>query len=58
MADKKTKIDIKQASYDLADEIEKECGGWENLPEDEKLKKCIISDIIKREHIKKKQKKK
>ena len=52
MADKQIKVDIKQAFYDLATEIEKECGDWERLPEtdeDRALKNRIINAIKKLE---------
>ena len=49
MADKQIKVDIKQAFYDLADELEKECGDWERLPEtdnDKALKERILATVI------------
>ena len=49
MADKQIKVDIKQAFYDLADELEKECGDWESLPEtdnDKALKDRILATVI------------
>lgn len=49
MADKQIKVDIKQVFYDLADELEKECGDWERLPEtdnDKALKERILATVI------------
>ena len=49
MANKQIKVDIKQAFYDLADELEKECGDWERLPEtdnDKALKERILATVI------------
>ena len=49
MANKQIKVDIKQAFYDLADELEKECGDWESLPEtdnDKALKERILATVI------------
>ena len=55
MVSKKNKVDIKQLFYDLADELEKECGDWESLPEtdnDKALKERILATVI--EHMKNK----
>lgn len=55
MADRQIKVNIRQAFYDLADELEKECGDWESLPEtdnDKALKERILATVI--EHMKNK----
>ena len=49
MADKQIKVNIKQAFYDLAAELEKECGDWASLPEtnnDKALKERILATVI------------
>ena len=49
MADRQIKVNIRQAFYDLADELEKECGDWESLPEtdnDKALKERILATVI------------
>lgn len=33
MADKLVKADIRQAFFDMAAEMEMECGNWKSLPE-------------------------
>lgn len=48
MADKLTKEDIRQAFFDMAAEIERECGDWKSLPEtdaDRALKERIVATI-------------
>ena len=42
MADKFTKEDLKKAFFELADEMERECGDWENTPDNPELKERII----------------
>ena len=40
---------IQQAFMDLADELEKECGDWQNLPDTEDMKKLrerIMEKVI------------
>lgn len=46
MKDKFTEEDIRQAFFDIAEEMEKECGDWQNQPEtelDRALKERIIN---------------
>lgn len=43
---------MKQAFMDLADEIIKECGDWENQPDteaDKKLRERIMEEVEKKE---------
>ena len=49
MADKQIKVDIKQAFYDLADELEKECGDWASQPDDPALKERILAAVMEME---------
>ena len=49
MADKLTKEDIRQAFFDMAAEMERECGDWQSLPEtdDDRALKERILKIVK-----------
>ena len=49
MAEQFTKEEIRQAFYDLAEEMEKECGDWQSLPEtdDDRALKERILKIVK-----------
>lgn len=52
----KLKEEINQAFMDLADELEKECGDWQNQPDTEekkKLRERIMAEVEKREQSKK-----
>lgn len=43
---------MKQAFMDLAEELEKDCGDWQNLPDteaDQKLRERIMAEARKRE---------
>ena len=49
MEDKQIKVNIKQAFYDLTAELEKECGDWKGLPEndnDKALKERILATVM------------
>ena len=51
MADKLTKEDIRQAFFDMAAEMERECGDWQSLPEtdaDRALKERILKMVKER----------
>ena len=49
MADKLTEEDIRQAFFDMAAEMERECGDWQSLPEtdEENALKERILNIVK-----------
>lgn len=49
MADKLTKEDIRQAFFNMAAEMERECGDWQSLPEtdDDRALKERILKIVK-----------
>lgn len=38
-----TKEDIRQAFFDLAHEMEKECGDWQSLPDNPELTERILT---------------
>ena len=49
MADKLAEEDIRQAFFDMAAEMERECGDWQSLPEtdDDRALKERILKIVK-----------
>lgn len=50
MVDKLTEEDIRQAFFDMAAEMERECGDWQSLPEtdDDRLFKERILKMAKK----------
>lgn len=49
MADKITKEEIQQSFFDIADEMEKQCGDWESMSKDEELTKRILVAVMEHE---------
>ena len=50
MADKLAEEDIRQAFFDMAAEMERECGDWQSLPEtdeDSALKERVMNSVLK-----------
>jgi len=49
MAEKLTKEEIRQAFFDMADEMEKNLGDWQRLPDNPELRDRILAAVTELE---------